>query len=483
MKRLIACGSLFMVLASAVAFAADESEAVTPVLEAIKRNKLDAAEEAFASALKEFPDSVRVNSLHMQLFQMNAQAEHWREASGHVTAYIDHQFGKVGDLPTAANDIPSLVGLLYRLEERIENSKPNADVFDGYLKKLQEKVDAKPGQELTVAIAELTANKISWLAEHQQADVARELLGKELAASTAAIEKDPQDVGSILRLSTALRTQAQLAGELSPEKESAHRERYLAFLAEQVQAHPDEISVVNAYLNGNFSEIQELAMSDPDRAEKLIDGLKKFMAEFKDPKSAVKQRFKMFERNLTAIAPRLESARAHLALVGKKGAIPETDAWLNGAPLSAGDLDGKVVLLDFWAVWCGPCIATFPHLREWHEKFADKGLVIVGVTHYYSYDWDDEANKIKREKDLSHEKECAATERFLAFHKLKHRIAVIDKEAKFDENYLVNGIPQAVLIDRQGKVRLIRVGSGPRNAKDLEQMIERLVAEPAQAGG
>ena len=62
-------------------------------------------------------------------------------------------------------------------------------------------------------------------------------------------------------------------------------------------------------------------------------------------------------------------------------------------------------------------------------------------------------------------------------------IAVIDNEADFDRSYLVAGIPQAVLIDRQGKVRLIRVGSGKKNARDLEQMIERLLSEPATAGG
>jgi len=176
MKRSIACGSLILVVVSAAAFAADESEAVTAVIEAIRRNKPAVAEDAFGAALKEFPDSIRVNALHRQLFEMNAESDRWPEASAHLTAYIDHQFGKMGDLPTAANEIPGLVAMLYRVEERDEKSKPTAEVFDRYLKRLAEKAEAKPGQELSVAIADLTANKISWLAEHDQVNAARELL-------------------------------------------------------------------------------------------------------------------------------------------------------------------------------------------------------------------------------------------------------------------------------------------------------------------
>ena len=53
--------------------------------------------------------------------------------------------------------------------------------------------------------------------------------------------------------------------------------------------------------------------------------------------------------------------------------------WINSEPLRMADLRGKVVLIDFWTFTCINCIRTFPHLKEWHAKYADKGLVVVGV--------------------------------------------------------------------------------------------------------
>ncbi len=479
MKRLIACAGLMLAVLFVPAFAADEGNAVTVILDLIKVDKLDAAEERFAAAIKEFPDSVRVNALHLQLYEMNAERDRWPEAAGHLTAYIEHQLGKVADLPSAASDIPAHVAALSRALEHDETYQPTVDLFDRYLKTLRDKGASNPARELTTAIAELTAGKIVWLVQHNQPEPARTLLETELAEAAAAFEKDREDLGSILRLNAALRTQSQVADDLAPEKENAHRQRYLAFLTEQAQAHPDEVAVVGAYLNGHLVVIQGLAEADPAAAEKLLESVAKYIRENKTPSRAVKRRLKIAESSLARLAPVIALARAHLALVGTKAVLPEADAWLNGGPPAAGDLAGKVVLLDFWAVWCGPCIATFPHLREWHEKFAGKGLAIVGVTKYYKYDWDDENKRIRRDRGLSKEMENAATEKFLEFHKLKHRIAVMDDDSDFDESYSVNGIPQAVLIDRQGKVRLIRVGSSARNAQDLQQMIERLIAEPA----
>ena len=53
--------------------------------------------------------------------------------------------------------------------------------------------------------------------------------------------------------------------------------------------------------------------------------------------------------------------------------------WINSEPLRMADLRGKVVLIDFWTYTCINCIRTFTHLKEWHAKYADKGLVVVGV--------------------------------------------------------------------------------------------------------
>ena len=89
---------------------------------------------------------------------------------------------------------------------------------------------------------------------------------------------------------------------------------------------------------------------------------------------------------------------------------------------SAFDADvlqnSKAVLLDFWAVWCGPCIATFPHLREWQEKYGEKGLVMIGVTNYYNFEWDDTAGRAKRSMgQVAHEAEHEMLKKFATHYK------------------------------------------------------------------
>lgn len=150
----------------------------------------------------------------------------------------------------------------------------------------------------------------------------------------------------------------------------------------------------------------------------------------------------------------------------------EADQWIDQTPVKLSDLRGRVVLLDFWAPWCGPCRHTFPKLQRWHESYKDKGLVILGVTNYTG-DIDG--------RRASPKEELAYLRSFKKQNRLPYGFVVADSSAN-DLNYGVFSIPVSFLIDRRGNVRFIAMGAGESEITRLGQMIDKVMREDVDKG-
>ncbi|CAN1212993.1 thioredoxin family protein [Tumidithrix helvetica PCC 7403] len=130
--------------------------------------------------------------------------------------------------------------------------------------------------------------------------------------------------------------------------------------------------------------------------------------------------------------------------------------WLNSQPMTVKDLQGSVVLVQFWTFSCINCQRTLPYITKWHKQYASKGLRIIGV-HTPEFAFEKEANNIKDAMQ-------------------KHGITYpvpIDNEFKTWNAYKNQYWPHLFLADRQGIIRYDHIGEGAYDR--TEQMIQQLL--------
>jgi thiol-disulfide isomerase/thioredoxin len=142
--------------------------------------------------------------------------------------------------------------------------------------------------------------------------------------------------------------------------------------------------------------------------------------------------------------------------LGKPFALSFTDA-ISGKKVDIADYKGKVVVIDFWATWCGPCIADLPKLKEFYAKYKDKGVEIVSV----SLDLPEDKGGLTKLKDFVGKNGMPWAHYYQGNY----------WESDFSMNWGVNAIPALFLVDQKGNL----VDNEARNG--LEDRVKKLLGE------
>lgn len=157
-------------------------------------------------------------------------------------------------------------------------------------------------------------------------------------------------------------------------------------------------------------------------------------------------------------------------ILGDQAPEIEFTHFFNSKPFSFADLKGNVVVLDFWATWCGPCITTFPHMREFYAEYKDKGVIVLGVTGLQGA----VANHGREAAtNLTEEQELALMPEFINYQKITWPI-VFSTRGCDDVEYGVRGIPTLIIIDKKGVVRL---STHPARQEEIKKMVDKLLSE------
>ncbi|MEZ5305754.1 MAG: TlpA disulfide reductase family protein [Pyrinomonadaceae bacterium] len=165
-------------------------------------------------------------------------------------------------------------------------------------------------------------------------------------------------------------------------------------------------------------------------------------------------------KNTSVVEAREDKGKPASDFPSAPKAIMETDLQaLDGEDFKISDYEGKVVLVNLWATWCGPCIEEMPYFVKLQEKYGDDGFVMIGLN--------------------ADEESEALVKRFVADQKLNYKIGWSTQEVadEFVNISKMPGIPQSLLINRKGEMTGMFRGGGEQVIAKVLESVEKEMGE------
>lgn len=441
------------------------------ILTQIRDNDLDAA-------LKSIDDAMQANAevsvaIRQELAMALLKANRTQEAAKQAVSILESTFSSLAE---EGNPGPFLRAFPRASVALIRNGEKKE--VDFWLNKAilatEAKLSSTEFNQTHLHYSDLLRENLRQLDDKESLAMRLDRLQQHIARSERLFEKDPPDDAAAATMILVWNSGIQL---LAPEPAMHCFDKAHALASSRLTKGPT-IPVLQAYAGSVSAMISSRARTDPDSAGEALAAAILLLDGLDASDQAIAPTLDTLRKSIQRMEKIVEDSQAILAMIGQTAPDWEPMEWVHGEPETLNGLQGKVILMDFWAVWCGPCIATFPHLKHWSDEYGPRGLTVIGVTRQYNFTWDEETQSAKRsDEPVPLEEELAMLEKFMASHELRHRSMVTSNDSEMHANYKVAGIPHAVLVDKMGKVRMVKIGSGETNAADLEAMIQKLLDE------